>query len=69
MSLEDNTPAQDVVANSAAHYATLRALRSSLTKKARQVTGLTKISLGIKTNRRRRRVLLHRRSSFDQRRR
>ena len=48
VSLEDDAAAKDAVAKAAAHHATLRALRSSLTKEARKIAGLTKVPLGKK---------------------
>ena len=49
VSLENDTEAQDAVAKAAEHHATLRALRSSLTKEARVVANLSNIPLKIKT--------------------
>ena len=48
VSLEDDAAAKDAVAKAAAHHATLRALRFSLTKEARKIAGLTKVPLGKK---------------------
>ena len=49
VSLEDDAVAMDAVAASAVHHATLLALRSTLTKEERKVSGLTRIPFGNKT--------------------
>ena len=49
VSLEDDAQARDAVSRAVAHHATLRALRSTLTKEERKVSNLSRIPFGNKT--------------------
>lgn len=46
VSLDNDAAAMDAVAKAAAHHATLRTLRSTLTKEERKVSNLTRIPFG-----------------------